>query len=199
MEDTSQGMEDTEHLFLLLENMSQVISADSKEPLRIELCVPTQADGKLRSRFVVQLKRSDDDKWICKKIDMHQERFEVPYQGGVDLAGCGGGMAGFGQTAKLDESKLSGIWKAVPGASVYALDGAKALTASNSAVDRYTNSSGGAILLPCEAWIRVESGCASDLEIEAGVVTGETSRSVASCHYKEGQLSWVALGTEEKA
>jgi hypothetical protein len=51
------------------------------------------------------------------KVDMYRERYDSPYKGTLDLAGCGGGGTPFSQLPRVTAEELQGSWQVVDSAS----------------------------------------------------------------------------------
>jgi hypothetical protein len=93
----------------------------------LEVCIPVGNDIKRankpqRIRVVFVLKRASvDSNWYIEGIELHKERWDAPFNGRRELAGCGGGMDPMaqGEKLKLDEVSLfsssSLEWKVVDG------------------------------------------------------------------------------------
>lgn len=66
-----------------------------------------------RLRLVHVLRRMGADaRWQLAEIELHQERWDGPYTGKLELSGCGGGLDGFATSAPLDAALLDGPWLA---------------------------------------------------------------------------------------
>ncbi|BDA40359.1 hypothetical protein COCOBI_01-0120 [Coccomyxa sp. Obi] len=85
---------------------------DEEAKLRVESCLVRPRTGPLdavsRTRVVHHLKRQADSReWQIDSVEVHQERFLAPYNGGGELAGCGGGMSAFAQKPRPTADALS--------------------------------------------------------------------------------------------
>jgi hypothetical protein len=49
-----------------------------------------------------------------KCLQVHQERFVAPYNGGVELAGCGGGMSPFAQKPRPTQQHILSLKQRTP-------------------------------------------------------------------------------------
>lgn len=91
----------------------------------LEVCIPVGNDVKKankpqRIRVIFVLKRvSVDSNWYVEGIMLHKERWDAPFNGRRELAGCGGGMDPMAQGVKVKlEKELSPSslkWKVVDG------------------------------------------------------------------------------------
>ncbi|CAL5224952.1 g7722 [Coccomyxa viridis] len=85
-------------------------SMEAKD-LRLEVCMARPSSGplapRLRTRVVFSLRRKQSDgSWELQDIQVHNEKWVSPYNGGAELAGCGGGERTFAKRPALERSLL---------------------------------------------------------------------------------------------
>lgn len=73
---------------------------------------------KKRVRLVQHLKSVDaTSPWQLSAVELHNERYDQPYNGGAQLSGCGGGMNNIAEEKKLDVAQLQHEWSVQSGSS----------------------------------------------------------------------------------
>ena len=77
----------------------------SETSMRFEHCLVTSEGRRIR---VVQHASapSPAEPWQVSSIEVHNEKYDGPYNAGAELSGCGGGMSNFAESMKLDVSEL---------------------------------------------------------------------------------------------
>lgn len=89
--------------------MSSMTLTDAKT-LHCEHSFMLSSKKRLR---VVQHMRSPaaEQPWQLASIELHNERYDQPYNGGAQLSGCGGGMNNIAEQKRLDASVLQQHWQ----------------------------------------------------------------------------------------
>lgn len=82
--------------------------------IRFEHCLVTAEQRRVR---VVQYVTapSASDPWTLSSVEVHNEKYDAPYNGGASLSGCGGGMSNFAEGARLDSQQLQHAWQTKSG------------------------------------------------------------------------------------
>lgn len=71
-----------------------------------------------RVRLVQHLKSADaTSPWQLVAVEVHNERYDQPYNAGAQLSGCGGGMNNIAEQDRLDLAVLPHDWKVQSGSS----------------------------------------------------------------------------------
>lgn len=73
--------------------------------IRFEHCLVTAQQRRIRLVQHVTAP-SASDPWRLSSVEVHNEKYDAPYNGGASLSGCGGGMSNFAEGAKLDIQQL---------------------------------------------------------------------------------------------
>ncbi|GAX80338.1 hypothetical protein CEUSTIGMA_g7776.t1 [Chlamydomonas eustigma] len=73
----------------------------------LEFCICKLDKLDTRVRVLVLLARREVTDWHTRSFEVHFERYEAPYQGGIDLTGCGGGMPGFAKSVSSSPSHVN--------------------------------------------------------------------------------------------
>lgn len=81
------------------------LDISSETSIRFEHCLVTAEQRRVR---VVQhvTAPSASDPWELSSVEVHNEKYDAPYNGGASLSGCGGGMSNFAEGARLDTQQL---------------------------------------------------------------------------------------------
>lgn len=130
-------------------------------------------------------------------------RYEGPYNGGIELYGCGGGGAKFAETPATTPSQLEGTWRAASG-TAFAFDGAAGRLAPQAALPPQllaptTAGTPGVVGLPLGVFSRVDIAPGGNVAVEVGMLAEDgASRVVCSRRYAGGRLASVALGREQR-
>ncbi|KAL3139536.1 hypothetical protein ABBQ38_003859 [Trebouxia sp. C0009 RCD-2024] len=81
----------------------------SQTSIRFEHCLVTAEQR--RVRLVQHVAASSaSGAWTLSTVEVHNEKYDAPYNGGASLSGCGGGMSNFAESAKLDIQQLQQEW-----------------------------------------------------------------------------------------
>ncbi|KAF6253932.1 hypothetical protein COO60DRAFT_1666870 [Scenedesmus sp. NREL 46B-D3] len=147
-----------------------------------------QQQPRFRVKVVQNFKRAwgPAGGWRLTGIDLHREKYDGPYTGKRDLAGCGGGQSGIAQQPALQPQQLAGNWAAATAAAAGAdaapqpsqlllvgSGGTAAAGAVASCFDASGAAAGGVVaaLLPLGAWSAVDINDEGRLRrAEAGVL-----------------------------
>ena len=108
----------TQHAILSNGSYTTASSLDlsGQTSLRFEHCLVTVQQRRIR--VVQHVKASGtSDSWQLSTVEVHNEKYDAPYNGGAELSGCGGGMSNFAETSRLDASQLQQDWAATSGRS----------------------------------------------------------------------------------
>lgn len=167
----------------------------------------SSGSSRMRVKVVQQFRRDwSTGAWKLDGVDLHREKFDGPYTGKRELAGCGGGQPGIAQLPALQANQLAGDWAA-------------AATAQEDARLSCVDAAGGApeavqlTLLPLQAWSAIQFGANGQLHrAEAGVLLGaeqqgdggsssssSSKERMVSCRLYDagtGQLQGASLGQE---
>ncbi|KAI8464845.1 MAG: hypothetical protein J3K34DRAFT_489772 [Monoraphidium minutum] len=127
-------------------------------------------------------------------------RYDGPFTGRKELAGCGGGAAPISSLAAVPEEQLAGSW--VPEAAVTlaaAAPGAPLLPEGGGGADAAAAPAGGggaAVVtrLPLGAWSAVRTDGLGRVYVEAGALAAGGRRQVAARAYEGGAASFDAFG-----
>ena len=81
------------------------LDISNETSIRFEHCLVTAEQRRIR---VVQYVTapSASDAWTLATVEVHNEKYDAPYNGGASLSGCGGGMSNFAEGARLDTQQL---------------------------------------------------------------------------------------------
>jgi hypothetical protein len=167
----------------------------------LEACL-VLAPRQRRLRVVHNLRRrAADGTWQLDGIEVHQERYDSPYCGKLELAGCGGGLKGFATAQPLAAEELHGSWMAT--GLRYAVDASSGQCQRREVRDEGWSveglQAGAPTLHPLAAW----SACGlqgEDVCVAAGVaLEGGASMAVVTRRYKAGSLALVDLLTLARA
>ena len=90
------------------------LNLSSETSIRFEHCLVTAEQRRIRLIQHVTAP-SASDPWILSSVEVHNEKYDAPYNGGASLSGCGGGMSNFAEGAKLDIQQLQHEWEAKSG------------------------------------------------------------------------------------
>lgn len=90
------------------------LNLSSETSVRFEHCLITAEQRRIR---VVQHVTASSalEPWQLASVEVHNEKYDAPYNGGASLSGCGGGMSNFAETAKLDIQQLQQDWQTKAG------------------------------------------------------------------------------------
>ena len=100
------------------------LNLSSETSIRFEHCLVTAEQRRIR---IVQhvTAPSASDPWKLSSVEVHNEKYDAPYNGGASLSGCGGGMSNFAEGAKLDHQQLQHEREAKSGRCYSVLEGGK--------------------------------------------------------------------------
>ncbi|KAL4853434.1 hypothetical protein ACK3TF_005571 [Chlorella vulgaris] len=138
----------------------------------LEQCLVMQPRRR-RLRVVHNLRRvGAAGTWELDSVELHQERYESPHHGKVELLGCGGGMKGFAANERLAAEELQGRW-AARGVR-YLVDGGdcRCHAVSGETWSAEGLAAGALMLLPLKVW----SACniqGDGISVAAGVLLDE--------------------------
>lgn len=100
------------------------LNLSSETSIRFEHCLVTAKQRRIRVvQHVTALSASDP--WKLASVEVHNEKYDAPYNGGASLSGCGGGMSNFAEGAKLDNQQLQQERKATSGRCYSVLEDGK--------------------------------------------------------------------------
>lgn len=136
-----------------------------------------------------------DGSWRLASVELHREKYDGPFTGRKELAGCGGGQPAISKLPAAADEQLQGSWAPHPGAASEAARGGAGAAAAGP------TAGGSAIItkLPLGAWSVVRVDGAGDLVVEAGALAeGGQRRQVASRSYSGGCVGRAAIATEER-
>lgn len=135
-------------------------------------------------------------------------RYEGPFTGRKELAGCGGGQPAISKLQPLDPAQLSsGSWTAEAGAVFEAAAAGGDLQAADlsgglGVYDAGAAEGGSSTILtrlPLGAWSLVRLEGPGAVYVEAGAAAEGGRREVARRSYVEGAVKRVALGVEKNS
>lgn len=138
-------------------------------------------------------------------LDLGEEEWSEPYNGGRELFACGGGSKKISKADRTALSDLEGEWRAVEGRSAsFDASGAPAASEPSSSVSALPSEGleglSGLVLLPSGAYSYVALG--GDLvrvHVEAGwLVDGGKQRRVSRAVYEGDRLMSVHMGVEQR-
>jgi hypothetical protein len=162
-----------------------------------EHCFPLETPGQ-RIRIVHNLKRMGaEGVWKVLSLEVHTERWDGPYNGRRELAGCGGGMDPFSQTTVTEINSLQGIWKVVDGVCHVADDGRHVVDIGTSTGIEIA-SLPELTRLPLGAWSSAQIVGDADVEIVAGVLLTTGKMKAVRQTIKNGKLNTTELLTLER-
>jgi hypothetical protein len=159
------------------------ISAPECIKAALEQCLVLQPLQR-RLRVVHNLQRMGAERqWRLESVEVHQERYESPHHGKIELLGCGGGMKGFATGACLAADALQGSWTA--SGVRYSIDASSTSSGSGGLAAAVVEGEAwsaaglqGLLLHPLQAW-----SCCSvegdDVSVAAGVLLEEGGASMA--------------------
>lgn len=81
------------------------LNLTSQTSLRFEHCLATAEQRRIRLVQHVTAS-SPSGPWKLSSVEVHNEKYDAPYNGGASLSGCGGGMSNFAESPKLDFQQL---------------------------------------------------------------------------------------------
>jgi len=166
-----------------------------------EHAFPLDAPGQ-RLRIVHSLRRMGSEQtWKLMSIELHRERYDSPFNGRRELAGCGGGMDFFATSARLDaDNALLGEWRA---SGVRFTSGADSMELVQNLIE---NEPWSRDLLPCNSLIGLPqqtwSACqveGDDVNLAAGVAMEDGRIQIATQTVRGGKLERAELLTLVKA
>ncbi|EFN58401.1 hypothetical protein CHLNCDRAFT_140331 [Chlorella variabilis] len=175
------------------------ISAADCTKAALEQCLVVEPRRR-RLRVVHNLRRTGGEgRWVLDSVEVHNERYDSPYRGKVELSGCGGGMKAFAGDQRLAAEAVQGSWEA--SGVRYSVDGDASGQCSREAVSGEGWSAEdvvatGLLLHPLQAW----SACdirGEDVTVTAGVLLDEggSSMAVATRRLVAGRLVAAELLT----
>ena len=181
------------------------ISAPECIKAALEQCMVLQPLQR-RLRVVHNLQRMGAERqWRLESVEVHQERYDSPHHGKIELLGCGGGMKGFATGERLAAEALQGGWTAsgVRYSSVASSSSSSSGGLAATAVEGEAWSAEGLpglLLHPLQAW----SSCSvegDDVSVAAGVLLeeGGASMAVATRRLVAGRLVAAELLTLTRA
>ncbi|GBF98323.1 hypothetical protein Rsub_10986 [Raphidocelis subcapitata] len=176
---------------------------------------PPAAGGAPRYRLKVAqvLARNwADGSWRVASVELHRERYEGPFTGRKELAGCGGGQPAISKLAPTPPDQIfSGGWAAEGGVVLEAAPNGGLAPAPAAGSGGAPFGGGGAAaggggaavvetLLPLGAWSVVAFDGPGALRVEAGALSADGARrQVASRSYAAGAVARVAVGVDRRA
>lgn len=176
-----------------------------EDELSCEACFPIAPVGAspARLRIVQKLRRHWKSRaWEVAATEVHRERFDEPYTGRQELAGCGAGAPKFADGAPTAAAALAGAWAAAPGAAALFVPeaGGALAQAPPPASLLPAAAAAGAVGLPIGAFARAAAAADGALSLECGVLLEDgAARAVCARSYdKTGQLAFIALGVERR-
>lgn len=177
------------------------VSAADTAAAAFEACL-VLAPRERRVRVVHNLaRRGAAGDWRLDDVEVHNERYDGPQTGRVELTGCGGGMSPFATGARLAPDALAGAWTA---AGVRYTCGAGAGCSAEAVADEAWSAEGlpSVLLHPLSTW----SSCAvsgeggNDISVAVGVLLeGGDSMAVVTRRMQGGRLAAVELLTLTRA
>lgn len=172
------------------------ISAPECIKAALEQCLVLQPLQR-RLRVVHNLQRMGvERRWQLESVEVHQERYDTPHHGKVELLGCGGGMKAFATGERLAAEALKGSWTA-SGLRYSASSSGGGLVAAAVEGEAWSGEGlAGLLLHPLQAW----SSCSvegDDISVAAGVLLeeGGASMAVATRRLVAGRLVAAELLT----
>lgn len=80
----------------------------------VEQCLPLHNSHRVRIVHTLQMD-GENKAWQTESIDVHHEHRDGPYNGRIELQGCGGGMEAFAEQPPLNSSSLKAEWTVIEG------------------------------------------------------------------------------------
>jgi hypothetical protein len=179
-------------------------AAVGEDEVTCEACFPIAPSGASpeRLRIVQKLRRHWKSRaWEVAATEVHRERFDEPYTGRQELAGCGGGAPKFADGAPTAAAQLAGAWAAAPGAAALFLPEGGALVRRPPPASLLPAAvAAEAVGLPIGAFARAAAAADGALSLECGVLLEDgAARAVCVRSYDAaGRLAAVALGLERR-
>lgn len=106
-----EGAAAAQHAILNVGSYSTTTSMTLNDTKRLRCEHNFMLSQKKRIRLVQHLKMSEAEQlWQLASVELHNERYDQPYNGGAQLSGCGGGMNNIAEQDKLDLTSLQQDW-----------------------------------------------------------------------------------------
>lgn len=165
--------------------------------LRFEHCLATAEQRRIRLVQHVTAS-SASGPWKLSTVEVHNEKYDAPYNGGASLSGCGGGMSNFAESAKLDIQQLQQERK-ITSSRCYNVSEDGKLQLQDLPHQICSSSLAGITCLPLNTYSIVQSDQHGGLLIEAGVLQKDNCLLVAQQRFVDGRCTVMTIGSKTSA